>query len=308
MDEREVTSLTGDKDVIKKAKKRRHFFGRRKDGRRVYSIHPMRFLVPFFAKKRCDAQNHFEDELDITNIEKYVSEKRAEGHTDFSFLHVFLAAYVRAISQRPAINRFLSGQHIYARPDVLAAVVVKKEMAIHSPDTIIKIHFNQTDTALTVYEKFEQVYAEALKGDTKFDKLTAKLQKMPRFLLRATVSLLRFLDYYGLMPKWLLDISPFHGSVIITSMGSLGINAIFHHLYDFGNLPVFLSYGKKYTKVLFDDNGAPEKHRFITFRAVLDERICDGYYYASGFKIMKRYLLHPELLDTEMTEYVEDID
>ncbi len=289
-------------------KKRRRRFGDRKDGRRVRGIHPMQFMIPFLMKVRSDAQNHFEDELDITNIEKYLDKKHEEGYTDMGFLHLFIAAYVRAISQRPAINRFVSGQHVYSRPEVTAVMPVKKQMSIDSPDTLIKIHFDPRDNAVTVYEKFEAVLRDAISKENDFDKLAARLMKIPGLLLRFTVGVLRFLDYFGWLPKSLLEVSPLHGSVIITSMGSLGINAIYHHLYDFGNLPVYLSYGKKYTKTVFDDEGIAEKRHFITFRAVVDERICDGYYYASGFKIMKRYLLHPELLDTEMTEYVEDID
>lgn len=288
-------------------KKRRRRWGDRRDGRRVRGIHAMQYMIPFFMKERSDAQNHFQDELDITNIEKYIHEKREAGYTEMGFLHVFIAAYVRAISQRPAINRFLSGQRVYARPDVVAVMPVKKEMSIESPDTEIKVHFDQRDTAVQVYEKFQAVYKDAIGKENSFDKVAGLLTKIPRLLLRFFVSVLHFLDYFDLMPKSLLEVSPFHGSVIITSMGSLGINAIYHHLYNFGNLPVFLSYGKKYTKTVLED-GVAEKRHYITFRAVVDERICDGYYYASGFKIMKRYLLHPELLDTELTEYVEDID
>ena len=289
-------------------KKRRRRLGDRSDGRRIRSIHPIRFVIPYIMKVRADAQNHFEDELDITNIEKYLKKKHEEGYTELGFLHLFIAAYVRAIAQRPAINRFVSGQHIYARPDVVAVMPIKKEMSLTAPDTNIKIHFDQRDTAIQVYEKFEAVRRAACAADTNTDKFAALLKKIPGLILRGTIAFLRFLDYFSILPKKIIELSPFHGSVIITSMGSLGINAIYHHLYDFGNLPVFLSYGKKYTKTTFDENGVAEKRHYITFRAVLDERTCDGYYYASGFKIMKRYLLHPELLDVEMESYVEDDD
>ena len=136
-------------------KRRRRRIGDRKDGRRVRGIHPMQFMIPFLMKTRSDAQNHFEDELDITNIEQYLQKKREEGYADIGFLHLFLAAYVRAIAHRPAINRFVAGQHVFARPDVIVAMPVKKEMSITSPDTIIKIHFDQRDTAVQVFEKFD---------------------------------------------------------------------------------------------------------------------------------------------------------
>ena len=127
-------------------------------------------------------------------------------------------------------------------------------------------------------------------------------------MLRCAVGILRCMDYFGILPKALVKVSPFHGSFIITSMGSLGINAIYHHLYDFGNLPVFLSYGKKYTDYVLNEDGEMEKRHFVTFKVVTDERICDGYYYASAFKIIKRYLLNPDLLDTPVEKVVEDVD
>ena len=292
----------------KPKKKRRRRWGDRSDGRRVRGIYPMQFMIPFLMKERSDAQNHFEDEIDITNVESYLRKKHSEGHSELGFLHLFIAAYVRAIAERPAINRFVSGQHVFARPDVVAVMPIKKEMSIHSPDTLIKIHLDQRDTALQVYEKFEAVRQDAISRENDFDKLAARLMKLPRFMLRFIVFVLRGLDYFGLLPKSLIEVSPFHGSVIFTSMGSLGINAIYHHLYNFGNLPVFFSYGKMYTKTTFGASGEAERRHYVTVRAVVDERICDGYYYASAFKIMKRYLLHPELLDTEMTEFQEDID
>ena len=307
-EQRDNLPVISEKNAADKKKKRRRRLGDRSDGRRIRGIHPMQFMIPFLMKERSDAQNHFEDEIDITNVESYLRKKHLEGYSDLGFLHLFIAAYVRAIAQRPAINRFVAGQHVFSRPDVVAVMPVKKEMSIHSPDTMIKIHFDQRDTALQVYEKFEAVYRDAISRDNDFDKLARRLMKLPRFLLRFIVNIVRVADYFGLMPKPLLKVSPFHGSVIITSMGSLGINAIYHHLYNFGNLPVYLSYGKKYTKTTFSEDGSAERRHYITFRAVLDERICDGYYYASAFKIMKRYLLHPELLDTEMTDFTEDID
>ena len=189
-------------------------------------------------------------------------------------------------------------------------MTIKKELSLESPDTCIKVKFEPTDTVYEVYKKFNDVVQANIGNDdeSSFDVLAKVLNFIPGLLLRWTVKLLFALDYWGLLPRWLTKLSPFHGSLILTSMGSLGINAIYHHLYDFGNLPVFLSYGKKYTKTTFDENGVAEKRHYITFRAVLDERTCDGYYYASGFKIMKRLLLHPELLDTEMESFVEDED
>jgi hypothetical protein len=116
------------------------------------------------------------------------------------------------------------------------------------------------------------------------------------------------MDYFGLLPKKLLWLSPFHGSMIITSMGSLGIRPVYHHIYNFGNLPVFIAYGGRRSVVCCDKEGRASVKKYIEIKVVTDERICDGYYYASAFKLVKRYVENPELLELPPEQTFEDID
>lgn len=287
---------------------RKRRFGDRCDGRRVRTLPSMSYLTPYLMDVRSDAQNHFEDVIDITNIENYLDTKHKEGYTNMTLLHVILAAYVRVISERPGLNRFISGQKVYSRNYIECVMTVKKEMTLESPDTCIKVIFDPRDDVYNVYKKFQKVYKESVEAESDFDNVAGTLKKLPGLLLRATVKLLHFLDYFGKLPKALLKVSPFHGSMIITSMGSLGIPAIYHHLYNFGNLPCFVSYGSIFTGDAIKRDGTRERHHFVTFKVVTDERICDGYYYASAFKRLKRYLLHPEILDMPATKVSEDID
>lgn len=285
-------------------------WGDRKEGRRVRTLPPMSYVVPYIMPTRNDAMNMFSDTVDITETDRFLRELRKQGYKSMSILHIFLAAYIRTIASRPGLNRFCSGQKIYHRNTIEVNMAVKKEMSIESPDTMIKVRFEPTDTLIDVYEKFDKVVKESISddADTDFDKTAAALTKMPGFLLRAAVAFLNFLDYHGWLPQMLLDVSPFHGSLILTSMGSLGIPPVYHHLYNFGNLPVFISYGQKYHKTVYKDDGTTEKRTYIDLKVVTDERICDGYYYASAFKIIKKLIISPEVLLTPPENIIEDID
>ena len=126
--------------------------------------------------------------------------------------------------------------------------------------------------------------------------------------LKFTVWLLKLLDYFGLLPRFLLELSPFHGSLFFTSMGSLGIRPIYHHLYDFGNLPVFGSFGMKRKAYELAEDGSVVQKKYIDLKFVLDERIVDGYGYATFFKYYRRLIQHPEVLDNPPDEVVRDID
>ena len=289
-------------------KPRRRRIGDRYDGRIVRTAPPMSKLMPYLMKVRSDSQNQFEDSIDITNIEKYLAEKNKEGYTDMSLLHVLLAAYVRVVCERPAIHRFIAGQKIYSRKKLECLMTIKKDMTLDGIDTCIKVEFDPRDNIYNVYKKFQKTVIAAKNDDGDFEKVVGTLVKLPGLMLRGIVALLRFMDYFGLLPKALAKVSPFHGSMIITSMGSLGIQAIHHHLYDFGHLPIFISYGKMNTREVTLADGTKENHHFVSLKVVTDERICDGFYYASAFKQLKRYLNHPEVLDLTPETVVEDID
>lgn len=290
------------------SKKRR--FGDRKDGRRVRTMSPMSYVIPYIMRTRNDAQNQIADTIDITEADKFLREMRAKGYKSISVLHVFIAAYIRAISMRPGINRFCSGQKIYHRNTIEINMAVKKEMSLDAPDTMIKVRFEPTDTITDVYEKFNAVVEKATAegSNTDFDKTARWLTRLPGILFRGTVRLLEFLDYHGWLPQALLDVSPFHGSMIITSMGSLGIPPIYHHLYNFGNLPVFISYGLKYHKNVMNANGAVERRTMIDVKVVTDERICDGFYFASALKLIRKFVASPALLTTPPETVIEDND
>lgn len=291
-------------------KKRRRRFGDRKDGRKLRTLDPLNRVMPYIMARRSDAQNTYSDTLDISKTEAFCREKVKAGYKNFTVLHVFIAAYVRAISQRPAGNRFVSGQKIYARNNIEVVMAIKKKMSIDGAETCIKVEFEPTDTVDDVYRKFNKAVIESIGegSENKVDSTAKILNHIPGLILRWTIKFLNFLDYFGKLPRKLTKLSPFHGSMIITSMGSLGIRPIYHHIYDFGNLPVFFAYGAKRTEYSLDSEGNVIKKRVIDLKAVTDERICDGFYYASAFKIMKRCFENPELLEVPPEKVYEDID
>jgi hypothetical protein len=245
-------------------------------------------------------------------VERYIRQKRKEGLTDFGITHVLLAAYVRGLCKYPQLNRFISGQKVFSRgEDIQYCMVIKKEMTIDSPDTSIKVHLRRTDTAEDVYNKLNAAVAEVKATqdlDSGIDNLIGYLNLIPGVLLKFVVWLLKLLDYFGLLPKFLLELSPFHGSLFFTSMGSLGIPPIYHHLYDFGNLPVFGAFGCKRRALEVQEDGTLVSRKYVDFKYTMDERIVDGFYYASFFKHYKRILQHPEILDTPPVEINRDID
>lgn len=289
-------------------KKRKRRFGDRNDGRLVRTLNPMQKIMPYVMPQRCDGCNSFRGVAEMEAIEKYVREKREKGMTNFTAMHVLLAAYTRLISQRPGLNRFISGQKIFARYEFEAMLCIKKEMKLNSPDTVISMIYPLDATADQIYQITEELIDKAKNEETNFDNLAKILDYIPGLLKKFAFWLLRTLDYFGLLPMWLKHLSPFHGSLFITSMASLGLPPIYHHIYNFGTVPVFIAFGITERKNMLKSDGSVETKKIMNYTLVMDERICDGYYYASAFRLFNGLLRNPWQLDEAPAEVVEDID
>lgn len=289
--------------------KRKRRLGDRRDGRKIRSLPPMNYVSPFIMKTRSDAQNYFKASIVYDDIEEYIKEKRQQGLTGFGFMHLIVAAYVRMVSQRPALNRFIAGQRIFSRNEIVLSMMVKKEMKLNAQETAIKVRFQPTDTAQDVYRRMEEAIEIARKqGDsTNLDFVARAINFMPAILLRAFVGFMQLLDYFGLMPKVINEASPFHCSIFVSNLGSLGIPPIYHHLYNFGNTPVFITFGAKRRELALQEDGNVCKRTVVDYTVVTDERITDGHYMASAFKSLEKLFHFPAKLDTPLEQVIEDI-
>lgn len=271
----------------------------------------MNIVAPYIMLDRVGASNFIQDSVDVANMERYIRQKRESGLKNFGVLHLLLSAYVRTVAERPGINRFIRGNHIYARTDgIVISMMVKKAMQLNAMETCVKLKLKPSATPEEIYNEFQKLVEDNRvsedKDENSFDDTARILKYIPGLLLKVAIKFLRFLDYINLLPSNLRDLSPFHASMFITSMGSLGIPPIVHHLYDFGNIPVFLAYGKKRSQLMMGRDGNIEERKYLDFTVCTDERICDGHYFASALKMMKDILQHPDKLDMPVT-VVEDI-
>lgn len=288
----------------------KHRLGDRRDARRIRHLPPMQYVAVSIMHKRNDAQNLFASSVDYGKIEEYIHKKREEGLTGFGFMHVIVAAYVRTVSQKPAINRYIAGWRIFKRDEIVLSMMVKKSMKVNAQESAIKVRFQPTDTVDDVYRKMEEAIAVATKdGDSNvFDSVARAINLLPSILLRGLIAFLQFLDFFGIMPKIIDEASPFHSSIFVSNLGSLGIPPIYHHLYNFGNVPVFITFGAKRRENVLNLDGTVSQKVMVDYTVVTDERITDGHYFATAFKCLERYMKTPEKLDTPPETVVEDID
>ncbi len=278
-----------------------------KEGRRIRTLDPMHYVGPYLMTSRVGSSNYFSGKLDVETAEEYIKQKKEQGLKDFNMMHLFLAAFVRVYSQHPEMNRFIRGRRIYARNGIDILITIKKEMKLNAADTVVKLHFEPTATAEDVYKIVNRAIETAKNESGDFDKTVGALCKLPRFVMRGFAGILNVLDFYGMMPKSLVEISPFHGTLVVTSLASLGIPPVYHHLYEFGNVPAFFAFGRRYIEYVTQADGSVKKCKFMDYRITCDERIADGHAYSVAIRYMNSLIRKPVLLDNPPEKVVEDI-
>lgn len=266
----------------------------RKDGKRVRGADAMYTLIPYIMKHRYDAMNMIEVDIPIAAMQAYLNRKRNEG-VPMSHLGVVLAGYLRTVAEFPLLNRFVVNKRIYARNEFPVAMVVLKPG--ETEGTMSKMRFEPGDDIFTVHRKMnEYIEKNRQAGDTNAtDDLMRRLLSVPG-LANVGVGLFKLLDRYGLLPKSLIDASPFHASLVITNLASIRTNHIFHHLYEFGTSSVFIALGNM-REVARRTRDGISFERSLPMGVVTDERICSGSYFARAFRRFRQYLLDPSLLE-----------
>lgn len=284
-------------------------FGFRSDGKKVKDLPPFFKLIPHIMKTRSDSQVYYSEDVPIANLDAYINKKAEEG-IKISYMHIIYAAMVRLMISRPNLNRFVMNGITYQRNGVHISLAIKKELNDDGTETIIKLPFKGSENLFEIKEKLEDavINNKDLEHSNNTDFLAKFLSIIPNFLIKFAVGILKFLDKRGLMPMAIIKASPFHASAFLTNVASLGIDAIFHHIYDFGTTSIFLAMGKKKKSYIYDDDNFREE-KCISLAFVCDERICDGYYFATAVKQFKRYLKKPELLEENFkNQEKEDIN
>lgn len=272
-------------------------FGFRSDGRKLKTIGPFFRVIPHVMKKRSDSHVYYSQDIPLSPLDEYIAKKEKEG-IKISYMNIIYAALVRLLAEKPALNRFVMNGRTYARNKIYISLAIKKEMTDEREETTIKIPFTGSENIFEVKEKLDGTIAKNkdIAAQNSTDKLARFLWLVPNWLIKFIVNTLFFLDKHGMMPKAIINASPFHTSAFLTNVGSLGIDAIYHHIYDFGTTGVFLAMGKKKKSYIFEDDAILEE-KTISLAWVADERICDGFYYATALKSFNRYMKKPELLE-----------
>ena len=274
-------------------------FGRRSDGHLIRKIDPIVALMPHIMSQRNDAMVQLEYEIDYGKLARYVVRKEQEG-VKLTFMDVVIAAFVRTIAELPELNRFIINKRVYARNTLSVSFAVLRSNGENVSDVdenTTKCYFDPHDTIFDVARRMNEVIEEARKpdADNATMRIASALLKSP--IARPAVSVLKWMDRHGMMPKMIIDASPFHTSLFLTNNASVGLPAVFHHIYNFGSTTMFWSMGAPRKKIDLDRDGKPIRARIMPIGVTVDERVAAGRVFGMMIARMMRYFSDPSLLE-----------
>ena len=283
-------------------------FGDRRDATLLRDTDALHFIMGIIYPNRADNEAYIAERVNLEPIKAYLAKKNVEGIPfKYTFFHVILTALVKTVTLRPKLNRFYANENYYQRNKITAGFVIKKEFSDGSEEAMALLEAKPDATIDTIHEEIRQ-RVQATRNEQKMnttDNSMDILNKLPRFLSKAAIRFIRWLDRHGWCPDFLIGDDPNYSSVFLSNLGSIRLRSGYHHLTNWGTCSLFCVIGEKKWTPLYDQNGLVEMRETVDLGLTVDERIADGYYYSKSIRLFKYLLEHPELLEQPLNTEVD---
>ena len=288
------------------AEKRKRRWGDRRDGRWVREVTGLQCIMSNLMPNRTDCEVCLQDKIDATELVKYLEKKNA-SHPEYktTLFHCILAAVSKMVYERPFLNRFIQGRRTYERYEISLGFVAKRRFADGAEESLMVLTPTGEDNIDTISKKIVGDTTEMRKSETAtggVDEVMDVLKKLPRLLLMFVVRCVRWLDFWGLVPKSLTEGDPNFTSVFLSNLGSIKCPSVYHHLNNYGTNSFMVTIGTLHKEEVIMPDGSKQIRDVVDFGATLDERIADGFYFAKSLKLVRHIFSHPEMLDRPIGE------
>ena len=271
----------------------------RKDAVRVKKVDSVHGIMPFLMKTRCESEVYYVEKVDVTNLLNYLDKinEGKEKHERTTLFHAIITATARTIYNRPLLNRFIAGQRYYDRKEVSFGFIAKNKLEDNAEERLIILNMENDMTLNSLSEKVLSIVSKTRKEKSNdMNEILNVVTSLPRWLLNIVMSIFRWMDYHGIMPKFLTEGDYNYTTVMLSNLGSVKANCCYHHLNNYGTNSIIATIG-----VIYEENGK----KYVDIGFTLDERIADGIYFAKSIKMLSNILQNTEMLEEKISTKVE---
>lgn len=288
-------------------------WGDKRDARLIRGVDGLHAYMTHMMPKRTDAECYLHKEIDVTDLLKYIEDCN-EANTDetgyidpqkkLTIFHAIVYMTAKIITERPLLNTYINGRRFYQRDRISLSFVARKRFEDHSEEALMML-FPESDYTLADFTAkiVGEVHQARKEGeDYGADSTLNILAKLPRCVMMFVQWVLKTLDWYAVLPKALAEIDPGHTTVLLSNLGSVGCDAVYHHLNNFGTNGIVITIGKIHREVKIDENGNTHLRDMMALGITIDERLGDGFYFARSMKLFEYYAENPKKMELPISE------
>jgi len=271
-----------------------------RNARRVKDLNGMEQVMIDLKPRRCDSFVFEQKDFDVTNLVKYLEDKKAQG-IHYTFFHAFVTAIAKVIYNRPRLNRFIQNRHVFEHNDVVISFVAKVAFDDKSEEVMIMVPVKENDNIQTV-STFIKEKIDSYRNKKSYKKEGANdaidlIGALPNIVRVPLVGLLKFMDDKGCLPASLVKDNLYYSSMIVSNLGSLKSKSIHHNITNFGTCSSLVTMGTTNNKEFINDDGTREIRKICDWGMAFDERVADGFYLIKSMEYLQYLFDHPEMLE-----------
>lgn len=249
--------------------------------------------------KRNESVIYYDTQIDLTNTIKFLEEynKNRKEEDKLTLFQIYLAAATRTVTLRPKINRFVSNRRLWQRNEIIFSFVVNKEKSEEGEEVNARIDFDPFDTLETVQKNVSKHLYEARYGKNPNEKDIQLTGALPRWMIRFIFWLMRWTDQHNIPIKSWINDMPLWSTAFIAHLGSIGIDAVYHHQFELGTTGLFFAIGKMDdVPIINKETKEIEIRKIMELRISIDDRIAPGIYTGPTVYMLKEFIENPEPL------------
>ncbi len=276
-----------------------------RDSHLVNDVPGLQSVMIHILPKRTDCECYCSDTIDVTEVLKYLEEKN-KSHPEYktTLFHCFITTVARMLRERPKMNRYIKGRKMHERELVSLSFVAKRQFTDGADESLVLYVPKDEDNLDSISYALAGEVKERKKAadvESDFDKTVNAFGKLPRLVLMPIVGVVRWLDFWSLLPHALSDGDPNFSSCFLSNLGSIKCPSVYHHLNEYGTNSFFVTIGTIHKEKLLMEDGTEQLRDVVDFGAILDERIADGFYFSKSLKLAKYLFAHPEMLEIPLS-------
>lgn len=273
--------------------------------RRVKNLSGMGQIMLDIKPNRCDSDVFINKKIDVTNLVKYIEKSKKKEETKLTYFHAFMTALGMTIYNRPKMNYYVRNRHLYEHSNIVISFVAKTDFNDKSEEMMILVPFEEKDNIFTIKEKINKQLNKYRNNNSNENKKEANsaidiLAKLPNIIRIPVVGLLKWTDKVGLLPKSLCEDNLYYSSLVVSNLGAIKCDAIYHNITNFGICSGLLTMGEIKKEEVVNSDGKKEIRDIVEFGVNLDERIADGYYFIKSLKLLEYILNNPKMLESDV--------